>query len=87
IVTATLGTCPKCGGKILVKKSKRGRVYYGCEKNPTCDFMSWDEPTDKICPQCGKTLFKKPGKTGLIYCATDGCDYTGILPAEEVAKA
>ncbi|MEG2054059.1 MAG: type I DNA topoisomerase, partial [Oscillospiraceae bacterium] len=86
IVTATLGTCPKCGGKILVKKSKRGRVYYGCEKNPTCDFMSWDEPTDKICPQCGKTLFKKPGKTGLIYCATDGCDYTGILPAEDVEK-
>ncbi len=74
LTKAANGKCPKCGGKILVKKSKRGRVYYGCEKNPTCDFMSWDEPTDKVCEKCNKTMFKKAGKTAQPYCLTQGCE-------------
>ena len=70
------GVCPKCGGKILIKKSKSNRVFYGCENFPSCDFVSWNPPTDKACPKCGKTLFKKKGKNGELYCVTEGCGYT-----------
>lgn len=75
IVSAAPGECPLCGSRILIRKSKKGRVYYGCEKNPTCGFMSWDEPTDKKCPKCGKTLFKKGGRNGNLVCLTEGCGY------------
>ena len=62
------GKCPKCGGKILKKTSKRGYAYYGCENNSNkdetkrCDFMTWDVPVKEICPECGHTLFKKSGR-------------------------
>lgn len=46
-------------GRILNKKTKGGRIYYGCEKNPTCDFMTWDEPLKEQCPKCGSSLLKK----------------------------
>lgn len=75
IVQAAPGVCPKCGGRILVRKSKRGRTYYGCEKNPSCDFMSWDEPSAENCPSCQGTLFKKGGKNGILYCAKEGCGF------------
>ena len=71
----TPGVCPKCGGKILEKKSKAGRKYFGCENNPKCDFMTWDTPTADKCPQCGSTLFKKAGRAGKTYCAKDGCGF------------
>ena len=76
IVKDTGGTCPKCGSRMLVRHSKRGRVYYGCEKNPACDFMTWDEPVAEKCPTCGKTLFKKGGKSGILYCASEGCGFS-----------
>lgn len=75
IVVETPGVCPKCGGKILEKKSKAGRKYFGCENNPKCDFMTWDTPTADKCPQCGSTLFKKAGRAGKTYCAKDGCGF------------
>ncbi|MBQ4543055.1 MAG: type I DNA topoisomerase, partial [Clostridia bacterium] len=59
IVKETGATCPKCGGKILVKKSKKGKEYYGCENNPRCDFMTWDKPLDKKCEKCGSIMFQK----------------------------
>ena len=59
----TGGLCPKCGSRMLVRHSKKGRVYYGCEKNPTCDFMTWNEPTTEKCPECGSTLFKRAERT------------------------
>ena len=74
------GACPKCGSRILVRHSKKGRVYYGCEKNPTCDFMTWNEPTQQNCPQCGSTLFKKGGRAGMLVCEKEGCGYTEPLP-------
>ena len=73
IVVETAGECPKCGGKILQKKSKSGRKYFGCENNPKCDFMTWDEPSSEKCPNCGKTLFKKKG--GVLACITENCGY------------
>ncbi|MEG2672205.1 MAG: DNA topoisomerase, partial [Ruthenibacterium sp.] len=76
IVKDTGGLCPKCGSRMLVRHSKKGRVYYGCEKNPTCDFMTWNEPTTEKCPTCGGTLFKKGGKSGMLLCEKEGCEYT-----------
>ena len=68
IVIEMPGKCPKCGGKILKKTSKRGYAYYGCENNSNkdeakrCDFMTWDVPVKETCPECGHTLFKKSGR-------------------------
>lgn len=68
--------CPKCGGEILAKKSKKGKTYYGCENNPKCDFMAWDEPVKKEkCPECGSILFKRTGRNAKIYCSNENCKY------------
>ncbi|MBE7028200.1 MAG: type I DNA topoisomerase [Ruminococcaceae bacterium] len=76
IVTETGVNCPKCGAKILEKKSKKGKLYYGCEKNPKCDFMSWDAPVpDRKCPDCGEILLKKTGRSKKIYCMNEECGY------------
>lgn len=74
IVKETGADCPKCGAKILEKKSAKGRKYFGCEKNPDCDFMSWDMPLKEKCPKCGGLLLQKNmrGKKK-IYCYQ--CDY------------
>ena len=69
-------SCPKCGGEILVKQSKRGKSYYGCEKWPKCDFMAWDEPIkDEKCPECGGILMKKVGRGAKTYCYNENCKY------------
>ncbi len=75
IVTETSGTCPVCGQKMLAKKSKKGKPFFGCENYKDCNFMTWDTPISDICPKCGVTLFKKVGRNGKIYCAKEGCDY------------
>ena len=67
IVIEMPGRCPKCGGRILKKTSKRGFAYYGCENNAgrngvKCDFMTWDVPVKDNCPSCGHTMFKKSGR-------------------------
>ena len=72
-VKETGGKCPKCGGKIVERRSKKGRVFYGCDNWPTCDFVTWDAPAGENCPKCGKSLFKS--RTGVISCLADGCDY------------
>ena len=51
--------CPKCGKEIVLKKTKKGRKYYGCEDNPDCDFMSWQKPSAKKCPKCGSYMVEK----------------------------
>jgi len=62
LVVATPGRCPKCDSRILKKTSKNGNTYYGCEKFPECDFMTWDVPVAENCPACGNSLFKKSGR-------------------------
>ena len=62
--------CPKCDGKILEKKTKRGKIFYGCSNYPKCDFASWDKPIEEKCPTCGGTLTEKKDK---IKCMN--CDY------------
>ena len=75
IVQETGGYCPFCGKKVLLKKSKKGKKYYGCEDNPNCSFMTWDLPTEEKCPKCGSTLFQKGGKNGKLICHKEGCGY------------
>ena len=72
LVKDTGGKCPKCGGRMLLRKSAKGRVYYGCENYPNCDFMTWDEPVAQTCEKCGATLFKKGNR---LYCAKEGCGF------------
>ncbi|MCI7351693.1 MAG: type I DNA topoisomerase [Ruminococcus sp.] len=82
IVKDTGGVCPKCGKKVLQKKSKKGKKYFGCEDNPNCDFMTWDTPTSDKCPKCndGTTLFKKGGK---MFCLKEGCGYEVAVRKEK----
>ncbi|MBR1833535.1 MAG: type I DNA topoisomerase [Ruminiclostridium sp.] len=75
IVNETEGKCPKCGKKMLARKSKKGKPFFGCEDYQNCGFMTWDTPVSDICPQCGSTLFKKAGRKGRLYCAKEGCGY------------
>ena len=59
----------------IQKKTKKGYAFYGCENWPSCDFATWDKPTDELCPQCGKSLFK--GRGGMLTCLDEKCGYTG----------
>ena len=76
IVQETAGSCPLCNNKIILKKSKRGRSFYGCSAYPDCNFMTWNVPTEEKCPQCGCTLFQKGGKSGTLVCEKPGCGYS-----------
>ena len=76
--------CPECGGKVLIKKTKKGRVYYGCEHNPDeCAFMSWNKPTGEKCPNCGSPLEEKGRKNPKIVCSNEKCGFVKDKPAEE----
>ena len=72
--------CPKCGKDILIKKTKKGRRFYGCEGNPECDFMSWQKPVAKACPRCGSYMVEKGSK---LSCSDPECGYTENKPKEE----
>ncbi|MCI9080755.1 MAG: type I DNA topoisomerase [Lachnospiraceae bacterium] len=64
--------CPKCGKEIVMKKTKKGRKYYGCEANPDCEFMSWQKPSKEKCPQCGGYMLEKGNK---LVCADNQCGF------------
>lgn len=64
--------CPQCGKDVVLKKTKKGRKYYGCEDNPDCDFMSWQRPSDQKCPQCGGCMVEKGNK---LVCIQEQCGY------------
>lgn len=68
-------TCPKCGGNVIVRKTKKGKPFYGCSNYPQCDFVSWNEPVSEKCPNCGEILYKKKGKKPVLYCAKEGCGF------------
>ena len=67
--------CPKCGGELLERISKKGRKFYGCEKYPECDFVSWDRPVNERCPVCGSYMVLKRGAKDTAYhvCANETC--------------
>ena len=65
-------SCPKCGKEVVLKKTKKGRKYYGCEANPECDFMSWQKPSKEKCPECGGYMVEKGNK---LVCADAQCGF------------
>ena len=71
--------CPKCGKDIVVRKTKKGRKYYGCMGNPECDFMIWQKPSDKKCPRCGGMMLEKGNK---LVCEDRECGYMENRPEE-----
>jgi len=74
IVVEMPGKCPRCGGKILKRTSKKGYVFYACERGTDCGFITWDVPTKDYCPACGKTLFKHSGRGPLkSFCINEAC--------------
>lgn len=72
--------CPKCGKEVVLKKTKKGRKYYGCEDNPECDFMSWQKPSNKKCPVCGNYMVEKGNK---LLCSQETCGYVEQMEKEE----
>ena len=72
-------TCPKCGKDIVVRKTKKGRKYYGCMGNPECDYMSWQRPSDRKCPKCGGMMLIKGSK---LVCENRECGYMENKPEE-----
>ena len=69
--------CPKCEqGEIIERKTKRGRIFYGCERYPDCDFTTWDKPLNDKCSKCNGLLLEKSGKNGLkkVYCSNEACE-------------
>lgn len=68
--------CPVCGGDIIKRKSKRGKIFFGCEKYPECGFVSWDRPAKEKCPRCGAMMVHKTGRSGnYTACTGEGCGY------------
>jgi DNA topoisomerase-1 len=78
--------CPKCGGDIVERKSKRGKTFYGCSKYPDCDFVLWNKPLPEPCPQCAApfTVTKTTKRTGPIrFCQNEDCKFSeSLLEAE-----
>lgn len=82
IVVEMPGKCPKCGGRILKRTSKKGYTYYACERGAECGFMSWNVPVKEFCPECGKTMFKLAGKGKKTpFCINEECP--NFLPEEK----
>jgi DNA topoisomerase-1 len=73
--------CPKCGvGQIIERKTKKGRLFYGCNKFPECDFASWERPYKEACPKCGAMcVVKGKGSVKTITCLNAECDYEAEL--------
>lgn len=75
--------CPKCHeGKIIERRSKKGRIFYGCDQYPGCDYVSWDKPVSKPCPVCNSTMIEKRNRTGGKLQCTQ-CDHVEELPEEQ----
>lgn len=82
IVVEMPGKCPKCGGRILKRSSKKGYVFYACERGTDCGFITWDVPTKDFCPACGKTMFKRSGRGPLkSFCINEECQ--NFVPEEK----
>lgn len=67
--------CPACGKDMVMRKSKTGRIFYGCSGYPDCQQSFWNKPTDRKCPKCGSVITEKPGKTVKFVCSNSECDY------------
>lgn len=76
LVEKTGGVCPKCGSDLVVRRSKRGRTFYGCRAYPECDFVTWWRPTEKSCPRCGSSMaMRRKGRQDTLVCLKEGCGF------------
>ena len=77
--------CPKCGGKIVERKSRRGRAFFGCDHYPDCDYTTWDEPQQEKCKVCGSFMQKHRYRTGrsILYCSNEACSSRVGSPIEK----
>lgn len=73
-------SCPKCGGDIVLKKTQKGRIYFGCINHPACDFMVWQRPSNQKCPVCGSLMLEKGNQ---LVCSREGCGYRMEKPAQK----
>jgi len=80
-------SCPVCGGKIVLRRSKKGRKFYGCENFPDCDYTSWNKPTNETCPECNTRLVEKPGRNRewKLVCPNEKCDFEKTVPGDDKA--
>jgi DNA topoisomerase-1 len=78
--------CPKCGSKVVVRRSKKGRKFFGCKSYPECNYMSWDEPVDERCPNCESPMIKKylKGKGTVIRCTNNECKYERAMDSKSM---
>ena len=76
--------CPKCGKDIVLKRTRKGRIFYGCIDNPDCDYMSWARPTKEKCPKCGSIMVAKGNK---LVCSDEQCGYICAKESSESNKA
>ncbi len=87
IVKSTGVICPKCGGQLLERKSKKGRKFFGCENYPNCDFVSWEQPVNRKCPECGSRAMgqklNKRDSTVTYRCLNEACHFEETVPVEE----
>ena len=85
IITYIDAPCPKCGGRLMEKTSKKNRKFYGCEHYPECDFVSWEKPVTQKCPQCGSYMIEKRGRKGEVWhlCANETCRCRIEVPSTE----
>lgn len=72
--------CPKCGNELVVKKTRKGRKYYGCSNAPECEFMSWQLPLKKKCPECGNYMLRKGNKA---VCSDENCGFVEMIEKKE----
>ncbi len=75
--------CPICGREVVVRRSKKGRIYYGCENNPECEFMSWQKPSQEKCPSCSSYMVEKGNK---LVCSDKQCGYVMMKPKDKVLE-
>ena len=75
IVKKTDVNCPVCGKDIVARKSKKGKVFYGCSRYPDCNQLYWYKPVNKKCPKCGEILLEKKTKSTKLACSNSECDY------------
>lgn len=76
LVQETKFACPRCGEALVVRRTRKGKEFYGCRGYPVCDYVLWDEPVEKKCPVCGGLVARKQGRRNEIYyCTNPGCGY------------
>jgi DNA topoisomerase-1 len=83
--------CPECGrGKIVERRSRRGKLFYGCDNYPDCNFVLWRRPVDKACPGCGspyllERITKRHGRQ--LVCEAENCNHSEVVETPEVVEA